>query len=298
VTAALDPAIKVVTFLVMVAVGTDLVAGDFRRVLRQGRAIVLPTVGQWLLLPAIAALLVAMIPLPEAARLALVLVAICPGGALSSAHVYIARADTALSVSLTAVSTVAALVTMPLLLLAGLAFLGEPRPRPDLLWGQAVVTLLGAVLVPLLLGMLLRRRWPGRVVGQAGRLRAAAAGGVGLLVVLAIADQGEAFFRTLPLAIPLGLVYSLLALGAGKIVARAAALGSAGRLAASVEFTCRNMAVYALVGVPVLGRPEVLASGVAFFLAQVGVSVAASAAWKRRREGTGLRTRTRNQEAR
>lgn len=59
-TAALAPVIKAVTFLIMVTVGTDLVVDDFRRVLRRTRAIVLPTVGQWLLLPAIAALLIAV----------------------------------------------------------------------------------------------------------------------------------------------------------------------------------------------------------------------------------------------
>lgn len=292
-TAALAPVIKAVTFLIMVTVGTDLVVDDFRRVLRRTRAIVLPTVGQWLLLPAIAALLIAVLPLPETARLGLILVSVCPGGALSNAHVYLGRGDTALSVSLTAVSTVAATVTMPVLLVVGLTVVGETQTRPDLLWGPVVLTLVGAVLAPALLGMLLRHRWPVLITGWGRRLRAVAAGGVGVLVVLVVVEQGQALVRSLPIGVPLGLTYALLSLVAGRALARVAAAGSAARLAVSVEFVCRNMAVYALVGVPVLGRPDLLACGVVFFLVQVAVGAITGATWHRRTWGVGFAGRAR-----
>src|SRR5258708_28311424 len=116
----------------MVVVGMELTADAFRRVARRPGTVVAATIGQFLLLPVIGWLLVRCLSLQPAIERGVLLVAACPSGAMANVYTYLARANTALSVSLTAVSCLAAVVTMPLALTALQApfreFAGFPVP--------------------------------------------------------------------------------------------------------------------------------------------------------------------------
>lgn len=91
----------------MIAVGLDVTRKDLRRVARRKWMLALTTIAQVLLLPAAALVVAPVVPNDRIAAFVL-LVAACPGGGMSNVYVYLARANTALSVTLTATSCVAA----------------------------------------------------------------------------------------------------------------------------------------------------------------------------------------------
>jgi BASS family bile acid:Na+ symporter len=280
VNAALEPVIAIASFLVSTAVGTGVTTGDLGRVASRPRAVILATAAQWLLLPLIALSIVAAGRLPEPVATALLLAAACPGGALSNAYVFLAGADTALSVVLTAISTTAAAVTLPVVLMAGMALARLPRPAVADPWEAVLAALLFAVLLPVLVGLGLRHRWPGAVARCQRTLRGAAAIGVLAAIALIFADQWSPLGRYAGIAVLVAIAYGILGGASGYAAGAAAGLPPAGRFTVGVELMCRNMAIFSLVAVTMLGRPELLAIGAVFFLVQATIGLLGGAAWR------------------
>jgi BASS family bile acid:Na+ symporter len=111
-----DVGVPALVFFAMVVVGMELTTEDFRRVARQPATVLAATTGQFVLLPAIGWFLVGSLRLQPAIAQGVLLVAACPGGAMANVYTYLARANVALSVTLTAVSCLAAVVVTPLAL--------------------------------------------------------------------------------------------------------------------------------------------------------------------------------------
>ena len=100
--------------LMMLGVALELKIDDFKRILRSPKAPLIGLAAQFLLLPAFTFLLVSIIqPFPSIA-LGMMLVAACPGGNLSNIITYLAEGNCAVSISMTAVSTIFAIFMTPL----------------------------------------------------------------------------------------------------------------------------------------------------------------------------------------
>jgi BASS family bile acid:Na+ symporter len=151
--------VPALVFFAMVVVGMELTAEDFRRVARQPVTVVAATLGQFVLLPVIGWLLVRCLDIQPAIARGVLLVAACPSGAMANVYTYLARANVALSVTLTAVSCLAAVLTTPLALAAPQAQNGGSTGFPvpfGMLAGQLCLLLV----LPVLTGMGIRRRCP------------------------------------------------------------------------------------------------------------------------------------------
>jgi len=111
-----DAGVPVLVFFAMVVVGMELTTDDFRRVARQPGTVVAATVGQFILLPVLGWLFVRCLGLQPAIAQGVLLVTACPSGAMANVYTYLGRASVALSVTLTAVSCLTAVLTTPLAL--------------------------------------------------------------------------------------------------------------------------------------------------------------------------------------
>ena len=108
-------AIPAMNFVLLAAVGLDLSREDFTRVRGQGPVVATGLIAPVILLPPLALALVGLFqPAPDVAA-SLLLIAACPIGGISNTYSYLAQASTALSVTLTAVSCLAAIVTIPVI---------------------------------------------------------------------------------------------------------------------------------------------------------------------------------------
>jgi BASS family bile acid:Na+ symporter len=134
--------------LVMFAMGMTLTAGDFLTVLQRPFPVVLGVVLQFLLMPLAAWMLAKLAGLPPQLAVGLILVGCSPGGTASNVICYLAKGDVALSITLTTVSTLLAIIATPLLTLL---YAGATVPVPAV---DMLITILKVILMPVLLGVL------------------------------------------------------------------------------------------------------------------------------------------------
>ncbi len=139
---------------IMLLMGTTLSVDDFRRVLTYPRWVAIGFALQFSVMPIAGYSLGRLLRLPDPLLVGLILVASCPGGTASNVIAFLARANTALSVTLTALSTIAATVMTPWLT-ATLAGSRMDVNALDLVYSTAQV-----VLLPVALGSLISRRRP------------------------------------------------------------------------------------------------------------------------------------------
>lgn len=145
--------------LLMFDLGLSLRLEDFGKVVRHPGAIVVAMVGQLVLLPLIALGLAWTFHLPPVFFIGLVLIACCPGGSSSNVFSKLAGGDVALSVTLTALSSIITLVTIPFIMQGATQLVGE-SVGITLPVGNLVKQNLVLMLLPVLLGIGLHYLWP------------------------------------------------------------------------------------------------------------------------------------------
>lgn len=146
--------------LLMFDLGLTLSLQDFRLVFRQPRGVIAGLLGQLVVLPAIALLLAWAFKLEPMFFLGVVLIACCPGGSSSNVFSRLANGDVALSVSLTALSSVITLFTIPLILQLAVNLTGSDAAAIHLPLGNLIKQNIVLVLVPIVLGIVIHYRWP------------------------------------------------------------------------------------------------------------------------------------------
>ncbi len=153
--APLKSAIVPLLGLVMFGMGMTLTFESFRRVLRMPGVVALGVGLQFLIMPLAAWLIALALRLPPQLMAGLVLVGACPGGTASNVVCYLSKGNVALSITLTAVSTVVAVFMTPVLTWL---YVGQTVPVPV---GQMLLSILKIVIVPVTLGVLVNS-WLGR----------------------------------------------------------------------------------------------------------------------------------------
>jgi BASS family bile acid:Na+ symporter len=149
--------------LMMLGVALELKLDDFKRIFVAPKAPVIGLIAQFIFLPSFTFLLTLILRPPPSIALGMILVAACPGGNLSNIITYLARGNCAISVSMTAVSTAAAIIMTPL----NLALWGSLNPNTVSILRQVrlspwdvFVTVFIILGIPLCVGLLLSRTFP------------------------------------------------------------------------------------------------------------------------------------------
>lgn len=252
--------------VVMFGVALDLVPEDFRRVLRTPRAALVGLSCQFLLMPALASGLLWLLDPHPSIALGIVLVAACPGGNVSNFFTSLAGGNAALSISMSAVSTMAAIVMTPLNFWIWGSVLPVTRPlMAQIAIGPADVlsTVLAILVVPTLLGMCVRHRWPALARRLAPGMRR-----LSILVLLgfvagALQANFEHFVAYIGTAFWIVLLVNGAALGLGYTLARAWGLPEADARAVCFETGIQNSGfglILCLNFFPALGGMAIIAA--------------------------------------
>ena len=150
-----------ILIVLMFLLGTDLNRQAFANVARNPKGVLVGMVGQLVVLPVIAFAIAWVLDLPAVYFMGLVLVACCPGGSSSNVLSMLAKGDVALSVTLTAVSSVVTLFTLPLIMGAVSAFVSQQAGVEVVLpVGKLIVQNLVLLFAPMLAGIALRHYRP------------------------------------------------------------------------------------------------------------------------------------------
>jgi BASS family bile acid:Na+ symporter len=184
--------------VIMLGMGITLTAEDFTRVLKFPSWVLAGMLLQYTVMPLSGWAIAKLLALPDAYAVGLILVACCPGGTASNVVSYLARANVALSVTLTTLSTIMAVAMTPWLT----ATLAGSRMPIDA-WGLFVSTL-QVVLLPVALGVLLNRFAP-KLTVQAVRISPSIAVIVIALIVASVLGAGREQVLTAGLRLLLGV---------------------------------------------------------------------------------------------
>ena len=143
--------------IIMLGMGLSLVVEDFKRIFYQPKGIVIGLINQMILLPLIAFGLAQVFSLEPEIAVGLMILAACPGGATSNLISHLAKADTALSVTLTAFSSFMTILTIPFIVNFSLEQFLDQSNMIQLDVVQTFLQILMIVIIPVSIGMLIRR---------------------------------------------------------------------------------------------------------------------------------------------
>lgn len=229
--------------LVMFGVALELKVDDFKAALRTPRALALGLIGHHILFPAMTYVLVWILnPVPSIA-LGMILVSSCPAGHISNFLVHLSRGNTALSVSVSALSTVVALVMTPL----NFTFWGTLHPVTSGLMRQVamspwemlevIVLLLG---VPLVVGMWVARRYPDFALRIRKPMKILSMLVLVGFIVGALAANFRHFLDYIQYVLLVVFIHNLLALVSGYTLSAALRLPERDRRAITFEMGIQN----------------------------------------------------------
>lgn len=228
---------------IMFGVALTLKLVDFKQVVSNPKAGLIGIVSQFLLLPIVTLLLImVMSPMPSIA-LGMILVAACPGGNISNFMTMLAKGNTALSVSLTAFSTLFAIVITPL----GFAFWGSLNPSTNALLHtininpfdifKSILLLLG---IPLIIGISISKYLPVWAVRISKPIRAMSIFIFLGFVVVAFASNFEYFVKYIHVIVLLVFLHNGLAYLTGYWTARSMKLNKQDARSISIETGIQN----------------------------------------------------------
>jgi bile acid:Na+ symporter, BASS family len=248
-TVALPLALAVVMF----GLGLALTVGDFARIGRQPKAVVIALVLQLLVLPALCFGLVLLFDLEPLLAVGLLLLAASPGGTTANLFSHLFRGDVALNISLTAVNSLLAVVTLPLVTNLALDHFDPPAAGELGLQFGKTVQVFAVVLIPVAIGMVVRARSAAFADRMDKPVRIASAVVLALVIVgtmVAERDNVTEYVRAVGLP---AVVFCMLSLTLGFLVPRALGVTHRQAIASAFEIGVHNSTLAIAVAVSVLG---------------------------------------------
>jgi bile acid:Na+ symporter, BASS family len=232
--------------LMMLGMALDLDVEDFRRLLRKPKPPAIGLIAQFLFLPALTFALTLVLDIRPSIALGMILVASCPGGNLSNVMTYLAGGNAPLSVGMTAVSTAFAVVMTPLNLSIWGSLNSDTEPilrSVSLSPVDLFLTIFVILGVPLVVGMLIARRFPGIAEKVRGPFKIFSVVVFMAFVAVALANNWEYFVDYVGLVVFVVLLHNAIAFGIGNVAARAAHLEPRDVRAVTIEVGLQNSAL-------------------------------------------------------
>jgi bile acid:Na+ symporter, BASS family len=146
--------------IIMLGMGLTLTIGDFKRIIEIPKPIITGLLTQLIVLPAVAFLLVHFWTLKPEFAVGIILLAACPGGATSNLFAYLAKCDAALSISLTAISSLITIFTIPFIVNLGLKLHMGTSNEIALPVIETMLKIMIITVIPVVIGMYLKKVKP------------------------------------------------------------------------------------------------------------------------------------------
>lgn len=250
--------------LFTLGMGMTLSLGDFVEIVRRPRSFVAGLIGQLCVVPFVAVAINALGNFEAGIAIGLILVAAMPGGALSKFFAYLGRGNMALSISLTGVTTLLTLITVPMMLqLLATQYVPDDFAMPV---EAIVIDVALCLLLPLAGGLVIARIWPAQ-----HRLLSKICIRIGLVVVIVmvVASLGSGRIHPgqygwpAPLAI---IVFCLVGQQLNMLPFRVLGWPRSDRMAVGIEITMRNMNLALLIKARIFPSVDVLGDAVLFVI--------------------------------
>ena len=237
---------------IMFSLGLGLKGSDFSRVLKFPMAFFTGLLNQVILLPLVALGLAMAFGLEPIFAVGLMILAMCPGGVTSNMLAKLAGGNAPLSISLTAITSLLSIITVPLLVVFSVNyFMGEDALAVNIT--KLGLTMFLITALPVAIGMLMTAKSPQLVEKIAPRISRAAVGLFVLIIILALAKNWEVFYGNLAILGPVAIILNLLMLGLGLLTAKLMQLENKDATTISIESGVQNGTLAIAVGAIVAG---------------------------------------------
>lgn len=230
---------------------------DFQRISTYPAAVIVGLTNQIILLPIIALILVTLIPLSPVMAMGVMVLSACPGGATSNLIAHLSKGDTALSITLTACSSLITIFTIPFILNFSLAHLmGEAGRDIQLPILPTILNIIKLTALPVAMGMFINHHRP----QWAERSQKALAWGSGVFILLALAlmllkvSEYGSVWSFVKAAGPVVFLFNILTMALGFFSARILKLGVPQAITISLESGMQN----GVLGMAIATAPNLL----------------------------------------
>lgn len=243
--------------VIMFGLGLGLTAADFGRVVREPRAVAAALGAQLVLLPAICFGLVVAVDLDPVLAVGMMLLAASPGGTTANLFSHLFRGDVALNVTLTAINSIIAVVTLPVVVNLSTAYF-EPAIGDGTVGLQFGKTLqvFAIVLIPVALGMLVRRTRPALADRAERPVRILSAAVLVAVIAGALLAERDNIAGYLADIGPVAAVFCLTSLTLGYLVPRLVRVGHRQAVASAFEVGVHNSTLAITIAISVLGSEQ------------------------------------------
>jgi len=240
---------------IMLGMGLSLRMKDFQNIFLYPKAMLLGLITQLILLPVIGYVLVMVFGISGALAVGVMILAACPGGATSNLITHLSRGDIALSISLTAVSSFITILTIPLIVNFAIVQFGEQGSITLPVW-QTIMQIAGVTLVPVMIGMYLKKKFPIMAIRADKPVRIASAIFFIIIILGAILKERALLVDFLILMGPLTLVLNILTLGVGFLLAKIFLLPKNQVISISIESGIQNGTLGIMIASTLLRNTE------------------------------------------
>ena len=252
--------------VIMVSLGMSLTAEDFKRVLVKPRGVSIGLLNLVLLSPLLAFAVAHAFSLEPALAVGLVLLGASPGGIMANLLTHFARGDTALSITMTAFSSLAAVLSVPLFLGLATSHFGATHLDEEVNMLGVVARVLFITVVPLAIGLWLRTRHPEWVAEVGGTLRRITA----LVFIAAVAGvivaEHDRVLDNLGAVAVAAVTLNVAAMSMSFCIARLVRLDSRQSTAIAIELGIHNAVLAIAVGATIASVLTVPAAVYASFM--------------------------------
>ncbi len=270
---------------IMFSMGLSLRPREFAEVARNPRAVFGGLFGQLVLLPPLAVLVAALFRLPPAMAAGLFILAICPGGITSNAITYAAKANVALAVVLTTLSSLVTVFTIPPLLNWALTHYFVAGEVPPLSVPATMLQLAQMTLAPILGGMLVNRLWPNAAARLTVWLRPASLVVLIAVIAFAVLASAKLVVANLLQAGPAAYLLNAASMALGMGIAALLRLDRNDSLTVAIEVGIHNATMATFLSLTVLKEMSLAITPTIYgivMIANAGLLVR----WLRRRAAT------------
>jgi BASS family bile acid:Na+ symporter len=258
---------------IMFGMGLSLQKKDFSRLLKVPKPIFLGLFGQLLLLPALAFSIAVLTNASEEVAIGLMILSVCPGGTTSNLFAHLARANLALSISLTAITTIICVFTTPLMIAFSIDYFSESAAVQFSLLSTSL-GLMVITLLPVLLGMFVRKHYINFALQAEPIFRKLAIVFMILLIVKISYDERDMIVAGFPNMYIVALSLNILATLLGVFLAKLFLLDKRDGVTLGIEIGTQNATLAILIALSFVQIPAyAVIPGIYGLLMYVGASL-------------------------
>lgn len=237
--------------IIMFGLGLSLRPADFARVGRHPKVVLIALACQLVVLPALCFGLVLLFRLPPLLAIGMLLLAASPGGTTANLYSHLFRGDVALNITLTAINSVIAVFTLPLITNLAIAFFAPGDTELGIQLAKAV-EVFAIVLLPVAAGMVVRRLWPRFADAMDKPVRIASMVILAVVIIGAIVANRELFFANVGGLAAITVLFCALSLTIGFFVPRLFRVERPQAVASAFEIGIHNATLAIVIAVTVL----------------------------------------------